>query len=132
MNTKRRRRCRCCQQLFARDPRARSHQYCSESKCRLASKKASQERWLHKPENEDYFRGSQHVGRVQAWRAKHPEYAQKGAITRRLLQEMIMAQPLERDKKTTELALQETRRVQDIDAASESGLLAGSALQDLM
>ena len=132
MNTKRRRRCRCCQQLFARDPRARSHQYCAESKCRLASKKASQERWLQKPENEDYFRGAQHVGRVQVWRAKHSHYAQKGTTTRRPLQEMIMAQPLELHQKTTELALQDPRRSQHIDAAAKGGVLAGASLQDLI
>jgi len=55
------------------------------------SKKASQERWLQKPENQDYFRGPQHVARVQAWRARHPDYGErrdKGGP----LQETIMAQ----------------------------------------
>ncbi len=38
--------------------------------CRAASKKASQQRWLAKlAENQDYFRGPQHVRRfVQVWR----------------------------------------------------------------
>jgi hypothetical protein len=114
LNKKRRRRCRCCQQLFRRDPRARSQQYCSESKCRLASKKASQERWLRKPENEDYFRGSQHVGRVQAWRAQQ----ERAAIARRPLQEMILAQGIDVNEKTIELALQDSTHSQLLDGAA--------------
>ena len=69
----RRSRCRCCQKLFTRDPRSRTQQkYCSEPKCQTASKKASQERWLRKPENQDYFCGTQHVNRVRVWREARP------------------------------------------------------------
>jgi len=129
---KRRRRCRCCQQLFTRDPRARSQQYCFESKCRSASKKASQGRWLRKPENQDYFRGAQHVGRVQAWRVAQAKYAQKGALRGQPLQEMIMVQPIDGHEETAKLALQEMSRRQVIDAADGNGVLATKALQDLM
>ena len=132
MKKKRRRRCRCCQQLFTRDPRARSQQFCTESRCRSASKKASQGRWLRKPENQDYFRGAQHVGRVQAWRVAQAKYAQKSVLTGQPLQEMIMAQPIDVREKTPELALQEMRRRQVLDVADGNGVLAATALQDLM
>lgn len=132
MKKKRRRRCRSCQQLFTRDPRARSQQFCFESKCRSASKKASQERWLRKPENQDYFRGAQHVGRVQAWRVAQAKYARKGVLTGHPLQEMIMAQAIDVRGKTPELALQERRRRQVLDAADGNGVLEGTVLQDLM
>ena len=42
--------------------------------CRKASKADSQRRWLQKPENRDYFRGPEHVQRVQRWREAHPGY----------------------------------------------------------
>ncbi len=58
--------CRHCRQLFEPDHRNREKQnYCEKSPCRKASKKASQKKWLHKPENEDYFRSSDNVERVQ-------------------------------------------------------------------
>jgi hypothetical protein len=115
-----------------RDPRARSQQFCAESECRSASKKASQWRWLCKPENQDYFRGAQHVGRVQAWRVAQAKYAQKSVLTGQPLQEMIMAQPIDVREKTPELALQEMRRRQVLDVADRNGVLAAAALQDLM
>jgi hypothetical protein len=45
---------------------------------------------------------------------------------------MIMAQPIDMHGKTPELALQEMRRRQVLDAADGNGVLAGTALQDLM
>jgi len=53
---------------------------------------------------------------VQAWRVAHAEYAQKGALTGQPLQEMIMAQAIDGHEKTPELALQEMRHRQVIDA----------------
>jgi hypothetical protein len=48
-----RRRCLCCRKLFRPDPRNRRHQrYCSMSRCRAASKAASQARWLAAPDNQ--------------------------------------------------------------------------------
>jgi len=86
--------------------------FCAAPKCRAASKQASQQRWLRKPENQDYFRGKQHVNRVQAWREKHPEYGRETPITGQPLQEMIMAQPVDSDQETSVLALQEVIRPQ--------------------
>lgn len=73
-------RCKCanCHQFFRPDPRNAWHQrYCQAGACRAASKAASQQRWLAKPENRDYFRGPDNVTRVRAWREAHPGYARR-------------------------------------------------------
>jgi hypothetical protein len=70
-------RCKClnCKKLFVPDARNRERQnYCGQPACRQASKRASQLRWAHKPHNRDYFRGPDHVRRVQQWRQEHPGY----------------------------------------------------------
>jgi hypothetical protein len=102
----RKRKCRCCQELFHPDPRNRHHQhYCSKPACRKASKAASQRRWLSNPENQDYFRGPANVGRVQAWRAAHPGYGRHtGSHSRNALQEDCIAQPLDKQGKSGDLA----------------------------
>ena len=77
-------RCRCanCRQLFRPEPRNAWHQqYCQAPACRAASKAASQQRWLAKPENADYFRGPEHVQRVRAWRESHSGYASRARPT---------------------------------------------------
>jgi hypothetical protein len=62
--------CPHCQQLFTPDARNATRQrYCAKPACRKHSKDESQSRWLQKPENRDYFRGPEHVQRVQRWRA---------------------------------------------------------------
>jgi len=129
----RRRRCLCCQKLFGRDPRSRSRQkYCSEPACRSASKHASQQRWLAKPENQEYFRGEQHVSRVQAWRAANPGYWRESRLSGPSLQEMIRAQPTDQLRKSGSLPLQETSAVQVTDPRDQSGRFRGTALQDVM
>lgn len=57
---------------------------------------------------------------MQAWREAQPEYAQKGPVTGQLLQEMILAQDDDLHRKTTTLALQETRQAQVIDRLIET------------
>jgi hypothetical protein len=129
----RRRRCRCCQKLFRCDPRARAQQhYCSEPACRAASKKASQQRWLEKPENQDYFRGPQHVQRVQVWRATRRDHEQKAAKAGSSLQETRSSQAVDRLRKSDPLALQETRRSEVLEAPDRTGLSVGATLQDAM
>jgi hypothetical protein len=128
-----RRRCLHCQQLFHRHPRTRSQQrYCSAPSCRAASKKASQQRWLSKPENQDYFCGAQHVNRVQAWREKHPEYGRESPIRGGPLQETIIGQPVNGPKKSSGLTLQEMIHRQVGESADTNGVWASSALQDAM
>jgi hypothetical protein len=106
--------------------------YCPELQCRAASKMASQRRWLHKPENRHYFRGPQHVSRVQAWREQHPDYGQKGSISGRSLQETIMGQLVDPSGESSALALQETIALQPLDALHPGGVWIADALQDSM
>jgi hypothetical protein len=106
--------------------------FCAAPKCRTASKQASQRRWLRKPENQAYFRGEQHVNRVQAWREKHPDYGQKPLITGQPLQEMIMAQPIDSDQEISGLALQDVIRLQVHETPDEIGIWATESLQDPM
>lgn len=128
-----RRRCLSCQKLFYPHPRTRRLQkYCAEPQCRAASKKASQQRWLQKPENRDYFRGPQHVSRVQAWREEHLDQGQKRSKTGRSLQETIMGQRVDRNEKSSALELQEMIEVQPMESVPENGFLVLSALQDSM
>jgi hypothetical protein len=98
----------------------------------VASKKASQQRWLGKPENRNYFCGVQHVNRVQAWREKHPEYGREAPLRSRPLQETIVTQPAERSKESADLALQEMIRRQLGESAEDSGVRAAAGLQDSM
>src|SRR5581483_3339247 len=129
-----RRRCLCCQQLFHRNPRTRSQQkYCSEPRCRAASKRASQQRWLRKPENQDYFCGPQHVRRVQAWREAHPDYGRESRNRCRPLQDTIKRQSIDRAKEFAGLALQDQIRPQVPDTVDRNGpWTAASPLQDAM
>ena len=75
MGSIKRKKCRNCNCLFIPDHRNRKRQnYCRKPKCRKASKAKSQKKWLAKPENQDHFRGSTNVLRVQEWRKKNPGY----------------------------------------------------------
>lgn len=89
--------CLNCSILFLPDHRNRGRQqYCSEPSCRKASKAASQKRWLDKPGNQDYFRGSKCVQRVQDWRQSHPGYwRRKERSADNALQDPLPAQPSE-------------------------------------
>ena len=74
----RRRKCRCCKEIFLADYRNGYHQiYCSKPLCRAASKEASQRRWLSQPTNRDYFRSRENLERVRQWRQAHPGYWKK-------------------------------------------------------
>ncbi len=82
--TQTRRQCRCCRKMFVPDPRTADRQrYCSQPACRKASKTASQQRWLSKNGNGDYFRGADQVRRVQLWRQSHPGYWKKTPASQR-------------------------------------------------
>jgi hypothetical protein len=68
--------CLHCNQIFFPDGRNRHRQrFCSQPACRRASHAASQAKWLK--QNPDYFRGPEHVRRVQKWRQAHPGYARR-------------------------------------------------------
>ncbi len=71
----RRRRCKNCHELYKPDYRHLKRQkFCHKPACRAASKNHSQQKWLNKPKNRDYFSGSENVTRVQEWRQDNPGY----------------------------------------------------------
>jgi len=118
-----RRRCLHCRQLFHCHPRTRTQQkFCSASPCQAASKKASQQRWLGKPENQNYFCEAQHVNRVQAWREKNPKYGRESRLSADPLQEMIMGQVVDGNKESGALALQEMIGLEARESVEEIGL----------
>jgi hypothetical protein len=84
--------CKHCNQIFFPDWRNRHRQrFCQQPNCRTASHTASQAKWL--AQNPDYFRGSEHVQRVQKWRREHPGYARRQPPPP--LQEIIQSKPVE-------------------------------------
>ena len=90
--------CQNCKRVFYPDHRNVSRQrFCSKPMCRHASKVDSQRRWRQKPENVDYFRGSDNVKRVQLWRQANPGYWRRktpeGSTEPDALQETFFLQP---------------------------------------
>ena len=89
--------CLCCKEMFIPSPHAPWATYCSQPACRKVSKQASQAHWLNKPENRDYFCGSQHVERVRQWRKAHPGYWRRNKGRKaRPLQDSVALQDLVR------------------------------------
>jgi hypothetical protein len=138
MGSMKKKKCPHCNRLFSPDARNGSRQKfcCRTPECRKASKKESQERWFEKPENQDYFRGSQQVQRVREWRKNHPGYwRKKSCINPEPLQDVLMSEPTENK---ADIAKFENSALQDIINAQPLvilGLIAnitGIALQDDM
>jgi len=114
MGAIKKKKCRNCQCLFVPDHRNRNRQnYCGKPECRMASKKASQETWLQKPENKDYFKGPANVQRVQEWRNRHPGY-------------------WKRKRKKEAIALQDSLNGQLTDSNRNNDHFVDVALQDLL
>jgi hypothetical protein len=131
------RKCLHCNTFFKPSPRAKGRQnYCSDSACQKASKRASQQKWLQKPENQDYFRGIENVRRVQRWRAKNPGYSKtshQALSTPDALQDVLITQVTEKKKKTTELKQEPLQELLIAQPAVLIGLIAhlsGGTLQD--
>ena len=131
MIKRRRRKCRNCGALFRPDPRNLRHQrYCSRPACRRASKAASQQRWLAKAANRDYFRGPAHVERVRAWRAAHPGYWRQ---LHSALQDHSLRQAADSERESTSLVrspLQELSHAQPLVLMGLIAQLTGAALQE--
>ena len=67
--------CTHCGKGFSpKPPNYAKQTHCGKPECRKASKRASQRKWLNKPQNRSVFRGPENVRRVQDWRKKHPGY----------------------------------------------------------
>ena len=110
--------CKClhCHTFFKPNPRSKGRQkFCSIPECRKASKAASQKKWLQKPQNKNYFRGSENIQRVQQWRSKNPGYW-------KTLQQSL----------DNRLPLQEPLITQDTDIQGKTGVLNANALQDVL
>jgi len=71
--------CPFCKVSFLPSSQNKNRQkYCNGSpECRAESHRQSQRRWCKKPENRDYYRGSDQVERVRQWRNAHPGYSRK-------------------------------------------------------
>ena len=130
-----RKKCRHCSELFVPDARNTKRQkYCHKPDCRKASKHASQQHWLSKPENQDYFRGPEHVKRVQAWRKANPGYWRRTASKRPdALQDRLILKPSEITQQNSQF---ESTALQDLLMTQSTvliGLIAnftGDTLQD--
>jgi len=80
----RQRRCQNCHDLYMPDSRHLKRQkFCNKPECKAASKKYSQQKWLNKPKNRDYFLGSEHVTRVRQWRHDNPDYGKPKKSTKK-------------------------------------------------
>jgi hypothetical protein len=119
MKPAKRPRCLCCNNVFDADPRnARHQQYCPAPTCRLASKAASQRRWLAKPENLNYHRGEPAVARVRAWQLAHPEYRERQRAKRvPALQDLCAAQALDFEEESAIAAIDDEMPGAPVSAA---------------
>ena len=129
------RKCLCCNEKFRPDARNRRHQqYCPKDACRKASKAAGQARWLARPENRDYFRGSANCERVRLWRLANPGYSRRKATSRPdALQEVSNSQPVEIEWPEAPRAPSTLQDVLLLQPALLVGLISvvtGHALQD--
>ncbi len=128
--------CRHCRRVFIPDHRNRDRQnYCRKTECRKASKAASQKKWLSKPENTDYFKGTDHVERAQAWRKKNQNLKSGKPKNVVALQDSLQAQVVEKKRESCQFAVK-TGLLQDsliMQPAIIVGLISnfiGSTLQE--
>ncbi len=110
------RKCLNCHAFFQPHPCSKGRQkFCSMPECQRASKRHSQQQWLGKPENQDYFRGPDNVRRVQLWRQQNPSYSQR------------------RNKRNhSPVTLQDPLTVQPVDIVEEKDLVVTPALQEVL
>ena len=130
-----RRKCLCCKEFYRPDHRNLRHQcYCSKPACRKESKAQSQRRWLQRPENENYFRGSDNSRRVKQWRKRNPGYwRKKKSSTQVPLQEVLQTQIAQNEElipKRTPDALQDLFSMQPAVVVGLISMMTGSALQE--
>ena len=127
--------CLCCKEKFHPDARNRRHQrYCAKEACRKASKAARQGRWLAKPENQDYFRGSANCERVRQWRLANPGYSRrKTTAGPDALQDVLTPQPVENEGTKSSCSIAALQDVLLLQPALLVGLISvvtGHELQD--
>jgi len=131
-----RRKCRGCNRFFFPDRRTADRQrYCSEPACRKAGKAASQQRWLSKNGNGDYFRGPDQVARVRQWRQLHPRYWKPQKPTSKSIQpiDIQITKPAQSSCNAPPAppgALQDHCLAQDPAFVGLVSMITGSALQE--
>ncbi len=130
-----RKKCRHCHTLFIPDHRNRDRQkYCRLPECRNASKAASQQKWLQKPENQDYFQGPENVKRIQRWRKDNPGYWKRKSNKKpKPLQDSLNQQPIDKTNNNSgfaDCALQDLLNGQPAVLIGIIAQLTGYALQD--
>ena len=135
MKSSPKRKCCHCKELYLPDYRNRRHQrFCARAECRAVSKAQSQRQWREKPQNQDYFRGSDHSARVRQWRARHPGYwRKKKAAPAEPLQDLCIAQaPQDEALVDQDLsdALQDLCVLQPAVLVGLISTMTGSALQE--
>jgi hypothetical protein len=130
----RKHKCLNCRDFFHPDHRnAKRQKFCSRPECRKASKAASQQRWLKKPENSNYFSGPDNVRRVQEWRKSHPGYWRKRADRKSALQDTLSPNNKEKQMVTKQLTINALQDILTTQRAVLTGLIAqltGCVLQD--
>ncbi len=110
--------CLCCHIFFKPTPQSKGRQnYCSKPQCKKASKKASQKKWLSKPENSHYFKDADNVQRVQQWRTDKLNYCKK-------------SKKHSTDVDGTDKALQDTLTMQSVDKYKKIDILNKDVLQE--
>ena len=129
------RKCVHCSELFLSDFRNRGRQrHCAKPECRKVARRSSQQRWLAKAENQNYFRGPENCARVREWRARHPGYwRKKKPAPHDALQESCRAQvPPDKETMTPEPsdALQELCVMQPAVLVGLISTISGCALQE--
>jgi hypothetical protein len=129
------RKCLCCNEKFLPDARNRRHQqYCAKDACRKASKAARQARWLAKPENRDYFRGSANCERVRQWRLANPGYSRRKTAPRPgALQDVSNPQSVEKESSVpscTPSPLQDVLLLQPALIVGLIAVMTGNDVQD--
>lgn len=111
-----RRKCIHCNELFIPDVRNRHHQqYCSDPKCRAASKTAAHHKWLLSSKGRDYFKGPKNTLRVQLWRKDHPAYCKSTKKKRSVpLQDLMSDQVVENKENKQNKEISSAAALQDL------------------
>jgi hypothetical protein len=123
-----RRKCQHCKEFYLPDRRNLHHRrYCAEPACRRQSKAESQRRWVQKPENQNYFSGSQNSQRVKEWRKRNPGYwRKKSPPPQEPLQDLCKTQAAE-DEEVKRIEISDT--LQDV-LVMQPAVMVGLALHD--
>jgi primosomal protein N' len=135
MSSKTTSKCLHCKEEYHADPRNCGRQrHCLKPDCRQASKATSQRQWLSRPENRDYFRGSENCERVRLWRLAHPGYwRNKRPAPQSVLQEPLISQAVANEQVVNPAAASVLQEILFSQPAMFVGLisvLTGSGLQE--